>query len=135
MRGTRDDPFVISSIQGWAVSPCHLLRSWRWPRNGLDSVGQCSLDIDEWWGLGSWASMHGVMGLSISVSAGASEHANMQLRLRTPLSIGSLGGHYRSHPVPMGSSFFSHWTDSSGGYLTRWFPVVERLPKLGVPLV
>nr|CAD7460688.1 unnamed protein product [Timema tahoe] len=42
----------------------------------------------------------------------------------TPLSIGSLGGHYRSpFPVSMGSSLFSHRTmpGSSGGYLTRWF--------------
>nr|CAD7425431.1 unnamed protein product [Timema monikensis] len=43
----------------------------------------------------------------------------------TPLSIGSLAGHYRSRfTAPMRSSLFSHWTrpGSSGGYLARWFP-------------
>nr|CAD7260299.1 unnamed protein product [Timema shepardi] len=44
--------------------------------------------------------------------------------MRTPLSIGSPGGHYRScFPTASGSSLFSHWTrpGGSGGYLTRWF--------------
>nr|CAD7589912.1 unnamed protein product [Timema genevievae] len=59
--------------------------------------------------------------------------------MRTPLSIGSLGDHYRSRfPTPMGSSLFSHWTrpGSSGGYLTRWFlgqkPVGDWLPNPGI---
>nr|CAD7200981.1 unnamed protein product [Timema douglasi] len=43
--------------------------------------------------------------------------------MRTPLSIGSLGNHYRSRfPAPIGSSLFSHWTrpGSSEGYLAWW---------------
>nr|CAD7577574.1 unnamed protein product [Timema californicum] len=44
--------------------------------------------------------------------------------MRTPLSIGSLGSHYRSHfTTPMRSPLFSHWTrpGSREGDLTRWF--------------
>nr|CAD7461464.1 unnamed protein product [Timema tahoe] len=43
---------------------------------------------------------------------------------RTPLSIGSLGGHCPSGSrAPMRTPTFSHWArpGSSGGYLTRWF--------------
>nr|CAD7403300.1 unnamed protein product [Timema cristinae] len=57
--------------------------------------------------------------------------------MRTPLSIGSLGGHYRScFTAPMRNSLFSHltWPGSSGGYFIMR-PVGEWLPNLGVPPV
>nr|CAD7202239.1 unnamed protein product [Timema douglasi] len=57
--------------------------------------------------------------------------------MRTPLFIGSLGGHYHSRFLAsMRSSFFYHWTrpGSNEGYLARWF--LELLlvpPRLMLP--